>query len=111
MDRTEITRTSVADQAATLPRQHVLEGKFRPGTQFQELLLASSLGVSRCTMREGTRILSMDRLLRRNIHRSVPVAQLSLRDVHEIHQSGTTLQDFESRTGSDHAGANPDEEC
>ena len=37
MDRTQINRVSVADQVATLLRQRILEGEFRPGTQLQEL--------------------------------------------------------------------------
>src|SRR6266446_4115111 len=37
MDRTQITRVSVADQVAALLRQRILEGEFRPGTQLQEL--------------------------------------------------------------------------
>jgi DNA-binding GntR family transcriptional regulator len=86
MDRTLINRLSVADQVAALLRQRILEGEFRPGTQLQELPLASSLGVSRNTMREAIRILALEGLLRRNLHRGVAVSQLSLRDVAEIYQ-------------------------
>ena len=86
MDRTQINRVSVADQVAALLRQRIMEGEFRPGTQLQELPLASSLGVSRNTMREAMRILSQEGLLRRNLHRGVAVSQLSLRDVREIYQ-------------------------
>src|SRR5712671_2139104 len=86
MDRTQITRVSVADQVAALLRQRILEGEFRPGTQLQELPLASSLGVSRNTMREAIRILSLEGLLRRSLHRGAAVYQLSLRDVLEIYQ-------------------------
>jgi len=82
MDRTQINRLSVADQVATLLRQRILEGEFRPGTQLQELPLASSLGVSRNTMREAMRILSIEGLLRHSLHRGVAVSQLALRDVH-----------------------------
>src|SRR5258707_10330814 len=81
MDQTQINRVSVADQVATLLRQRILEGEFRPGTQLQELPLASSLGVSRNTMREAIRILSLEGLLRRSLHRGAAVSQLSLRDV------------------------------
>jgi DNA-binding GntR family transcriptional regulator len=92
MDRTQINRVSVADQVATLLRQRILEGEFLPGTQVQELPLASSLGVSRNTMREAIRILSLEGLLRRNLHRGAAVAQLSLRDVHEIYQLRRMLE-------------------
>jgi len=92
MDRTQINRVSVADQVATLLRQRILEGEFRPGTQLQELPLASSLGVSRNTMREAIRILSLEGLLRRNLHRGAAVSQLSLRDVQEIYQLRRMLE-------------------
>jgi DNA-binding GntR family transcriptional regulator len=92
MDRTQINRVSVADQVATLLRQRILDGEFRPGTQLQELPLASSLGVSRNTMREAIRILSIEGLLRRNLHRGVAVSQLALRDVHEIYQLRRMLE-------------------
>jgi DNA-binding GntR family transcriptional regulator len=92
MDRTQINRVSVADQVATLLRQRILEGEIRPGTQLQELPLASSLGVSRNTMREAMRILSIEGLLRRNLHRGAAVSQLSLRDVQEIYQLRRMLE-------------------
>jgi DNA-binding GntR family transcriptional regulator len=92
MDRTEITRVSVADQVAALLRQRILEGEFRPGTQLHELPLASSLGVSRNTMREAIRILSLEGLLRRSLHRGAAVSQLSFRDVQEIYQLRRMLE-------------------
>ncbi len=92
MDQTQITRVSVADQVATLLRQRILEGEFRPGTQLQELPLASSLGVSRNTMREAIRILSLEGLLRRSLHRGAAVSQLSLCDVQEIYQLRRMLE-------------------
>jgi DNA-binding GntR family transcriptional regulator len=92
MNRTQINRVSVADQVATLLRQRILEGEFRPGTQVQELPLASSLGVSRNTMREAIRILSIEGLLRRSLHRGAAVSQLSLRDAQEIYQLRRMLE-------------------
>ncbi len=86
MNRTEINRVSVADQVAALLRQRILDGEFRPGMQLQEVALASSLGVSRNTMREAIRVLSLEGLLRRSLHRGASVSQLSLRDVQEIYQ-------------------------
>ncbi len=86
MNRSEINRVSVADQVATLLRQRILDGEFRPGTQLQEVPLASSLGVSRNTKREAIRVLSLEGLLRRSLHRGASVSQLSLRDVHEMYQ-------------------------
>lgn len=48
--------------------------------------MAASLGVSRNTVREATRILTLEGLLKRSIHRGVTVAQLSRTDVAEIYQ-------------------------
>jgi len=92
MDRTQINRESVADQVATLLRQRILEGEFRPGTQVQESPLASSLGVSRNTLREAIRILSLEGLVRRTPHRGAAVSQLSLHDVQEIYQLRRMLE-------------------
>jgi len=85
MERSPIHRVSVADQVAGILRQRILEGELRPGTPLPEIPLATSLGVSRNTMREAVRILALEGLLKRNIHRGVTVAQLSLKDVREIY--------------------------
>ena len=92
MERSQIHRVSVADQAAGILRQRILEGELRPGTPLPELPLAESMGVSRNTMREAVRILSIEGLLKRNIHRGVAVAQLSLRDVQEIYHLRRILE-------------------
>jgi DNA-binding GntR family transcriptional regulator len=85
MDRSPIHRVSVADQVAGILRQRILDGELRPGSALPEIPLANSLGVSRNTMREAVRILSLEGLLKRNIHRGVTVAQLSMKDVQEIY--------------------------
>ena len=85
MDRSLIHRVSIADQVAGILRQQILDGELRPGTALPEIPLATSLGVSRNTMREAVRILALEGLLKRNIHRGVTVAQLSIKDVQEIY--------------------------
>lgn len=92
MERTQIHRTSIADQVAGILRQRVLNGELRPGTPLQEIPLAESLGVSRNTMREAMRILSLEGLLKRSIHRGIAVAQLSLQDVQEIYHVRRVLE-------------------
>lgn len=86
MELVEISRVSVADQVAAILRQRILNGELPPGTALQEISTAASLGVSRNTVREATRILSLEGLLKRSAHRGVSVAQLSLKDVAEIYQ-------------------------
>lgn len=92
MERSQIHRVSVADQVASVLRQRILNGELRPGTPLQEVPLAASLGVSRNTMREATRILSLEGLLKRSIHRGVAVSQLSLKDVREIYHLRRMLE-------------------
>ena len=74
MERSQIHRLSVADQVASVLRQRILDGELRPGTPLQELSLATALGVSRNTMREALRILALEGLLHRNLHRGVVVS-------------------------------------
>jgi DNA-binding GntR family transcriptional regulator len=92
MERSQIHRLSVADQVAGILREKVLNGELRPGTPLQEIPLAESLGVSRNTMREAMRILSLEGLLKRRIHRGITVSQLSLRDVQEIYHVRRVLE-------------------
>ena len=92
MERSQIHRVSVADQVASVLRQRILKGELRPGMPLQEIPLAASLGVSRNTMREATRILSLEGLLKRSIHRGVAVSQLSLQDVQEIYHLRRMLE-------------------
>ena len=91
-ERSQIHRVSVADQVAAVLRQRILDGELRPGTSLPEIPLCSQLGVSRNTMREATRILSMEGLLQRSIHRGISVSQLSLRDVQEIYHLRRMLE-------------------
>jgi len=92
MDCPQIHRVSVADQVAAVLRQQILAGELRPGTPLREVPLAASLGVSRNTMREGMRILAIEGLLKRYIHRGVSVAQLSRKDVQEIYHLRRMLE-------------------
>jgi DNA-binding GntR family transcriptional regulator len=92
MERSQIHRVSLADQVASIVRQRILNGELPPGTPLQEVPLAASFGVSRNTMREATRILSLENLLKRSVHRGVAVSQLSLKDVQEIYHLRRMLE-------------------
>src|SRR5437763_5843473 len=92
MERSQIHRVSVADQVAAVLRQRILNGELRRGMPLQEVPMAASLGVSRNTMREATRILSLEGLLKRNAHRGIAVCQLSATDVQEIYSLRRMLE-------------------
>lgn len=86
MQLTQVSRISLAEQVASILRERILSGELLPGTALQEIPTAASLGVSKNTIREATRILSLEGLLKRSAHRGVRVVQLSLGDVAEIYQ-------------------------
>ena len=92
MEVAEISRVSVADQVAGILRQRILNGELPPGTALQEISTAAALGVSRNTVREATRILSIEGLLKRSAHRGVRVARITLKDVAEIYQARYLLE-------------------
>src|SRR5260370_2609764 len=73
MELAEINRTSVADQVASILRQRILDGELPAGTALQKIPMAASLGLSRNTVRQPTRILSLERFLTHYSHRGVPV--------------------------------------
>lgn len=92
MERLQIHRVSVADQVAAILRQRILAGELRSGTALPEVTLSASLGVSRNTLREAVRILALEGLLRRDIHRGVSVSHLSIADVREIYHLRRMLE-------------------
>ena len=88
----ELRRFSVADEVASVLRERILVGELRPGTPLLEIPLASSLRVSRNTMREAMKVLSLEGLLTRSVHRGVAVAQLTPQDISEIYQLRRMLE-------------------
>ncbi len=91
-DLRELRRISVADQVAGVLRQRILTGELRPGTPLLEIPLASSLGVSRNTMREAMRVLAIEGLVTRSVHRGVTVSELTPSDVREIYHLRRMLE-------------------
>lgn len=91
-DLRELRRVSVADQVVGVLRQRILTGEMRPGMPLLEIPLASSLGVSRNTMREALKVLSLEGLLTRSVHRGIAVAELTLHDVREIYHLRRMLE-------------------
>jgi DNA-binding GntR family transcriptional regulator len=92
MERLQIHRVSVADQVAGILRQRIQAGELRSGTALPEVSLSLALGVSRNTLREAVRILALEGLLRRDIHRGVSVPHLSIADIEEIYHLRRMLE-------------------
>jgi DNA-binding GntR family transcriptional regulator len=99
-----IKRVSTADQVATLLRERILCGDFKPGTPLREAALASLIGVSRNSLREALRILIQEGLVRHTVHRGISVTQLDPDDIGEIYRLRRLLEGLAVES------AQPDEE-
>lgn len=76
---------TAAERAATLIRENIFEGKFRPGTALPEAALSKALQISRNTVREAFRALMGEHLLTYEAHKGVAVRVLTASDVDDIY--------------------------
>lgn len=88
----EINRVSTADQLANVLRNRILDGQMPPGSSLQEVALATSVGVSRNTVREAIRVLVHEGLVRHAAHRGATVSALSEEDVIDIYRVRRLLE-------------------
>lgn len=79
-----IHRSSTAEQAADLLRNHILGGQIPAGEPLREMHLAEAVGVSRNTMREALRILGREGIITQDRHHIATVAEIHLQDVSQI---------------------------
>ncbi|MDE2303848.1 MAG: GntR family transcriptional regulator [Sphingomonadales bacterium] len=75
---------SLVDALAERLETAIVSGALAPGSRISEQALAASFGVSRGPLREAIRRLEGRKLLIRTANIGVRVAELSLRDLHEI---------------------------
>jgi DNA-binding GntR family transcriptional regulator len=68
-----LDRSGIAERAAGLIREWIMEGRIKPGTPLVEKDLQARLGVSRNTLREAFRLLTRDQLLTHAPYRGVTV--------------------------------------
>jgi DNA-binding GntR family transcriptional regulator len=81
----------------------ISEGRFRPGMRLGEEEIAQSLGVSRTPVREALRRLQARGLLMVGGGRSLVVAELSVRQVHELYAMREILEGSAARFAATHA--------
>ncbi|HKY61316.1 MAG TPA: GntR family transcriptional regulator, partial [Gemmatimonadota bacterium] len=65
-------------------RDHVIHGRFEPGTVLGEVNLAAQFGVSRGPVREALQRLVQEGLLRREPRRGISVPRLASADLRDI---------------------------
>ena len=87
-----VVRTTTGAQVEQLLRDLILEGRLVPGSRLREVPLASSLGVSRNTLREALRGLAELGLVTHKPHRGVVVTDLTAQDVADLYRLRTVVE-------------------
>lgn len=87
-----IERQSTHKQVAAALREAILSGTILPGTRLREIPLSTELGVSRNTVREASRVLAAEGLVRYEMNHGVWVIELSDADIEELYQARGVLE-------------------
>lgn len=85
-DRQLLGRMGMAEQVAEVLRDRIIDGSLPPATRLREDQIASTLGVSRNTLRESFKLLAHERLLEHKLNRGAFVRQLDAADVIDIYR-------------------------
>lgn len=85
-DRALLERGSAAERVADVLRTKIMEGLFPPGARLPEEIIASTLAVSRNTVREAFRLLSHDRLASHEMNRGVFVSDPTAEDLIDLYR-------------------------
>lgn len=85
-DRVLLERGSAAERVAEVLRTKIMEGLFPPGARLPEEMIASTLAVSRNTVREAFRLLSHERLATHELNRGVFVSDPTAEDLIDLYR-------------------------
>ena len=89
---TGIPSSTAVDRVVIALRKEMLEGHLIPSTQLREEMLAQRFSVSRSTVREALRVLTMDGLVTRMPNRSVTVHHMTKAEVEDIFAARLVLE-------------------
>ncbi len=78
-------------------RRAILTNEFQPGERLMELRLADELGVSRTPVREAIHLLEKESLVIQEPHRGVVVAQITLKQLRDVLELRSTLEELSVR--------------
>jgi DNA-binding GntR family transcriptional regulator len=84
--------STAVDRVVITLRKEMLEGHLAPGTQLREEMLSERFDVSRSTVREALRVLTMDGLATRMPNRSVTVHHMTEAEVEDIFTARLVLE-------------------
>jgi DNA-binding GntR family transcriptional regulator len=87
-----LDRSTLRERALVALRSAVLSGRYRPGDHLGEVELASTLGVSRGTVREALRHLQQEGLVTAGARGMLRVNSLSAQEVHELFRVRAALE-------------------
>lgn len=87
-----LQRASSAQQIAVAIREQLVRGEIAPGTRLRDQALASTLRVSRNTVREAMQILASEGLVRQDFHHGVTVAELDLEELADVYRVRRALE-------------------
>ena len=89
-EKPEVSTT--VDRVVASMRQAMFEGMLPPGTQLREEMLSRRFEVSRSSVREALRVLTMDGLVQRRPNHTVVVRHLTVADVEDIYRARLLLE-------------------
>lgn len=96
-------RRGLADESADRIREAIFTGEVPPGGALREVELATGLGVSRGSVREGLWILEREGLVRSAWHRGTTVIEITPEDVREVYAVRAALDRLAAVTARDTA--------
>ena len=92
LDNLTLRRTSTAQQVADGLSEAIMRGEMPPGAPIRESAIASSLGISRNTVREAVRVLQAGGLVRHTMHHGAAVVDPSQEDLAELFRARILLE-------------------
>src|SRR5215204_6117540 len=89
---TRLPRVTFASMVGERIRSNIIDGTLAPGSQLNEIELASSFGVSRGPVREALQRLIQEGLLRSEPHRGVFVPVMTDEDIEDVYLAREALE-------------------
>jgi DNA-binding GntR family transcriptional regulator len=87
-----LRRSSTAQQVADGLADAIMRGELAPGSPIKESALATSLGISRNTVREAVRILEVGGMVRYTLHHGFAVVDPTQDDLLEVYRARLALE-------------------
>ncbi|KAB1642544.1 GntR family transcriptional regulator [Gulosibacter chungangensis] len=87
-----LQRRSTAEVVSDTLMRLIVEGELKAGAPLRESSLATRLGISRNSLREGIRLLEQSRLVKYEVHRGAVVSTPTLKDLDDLYRTRLMLE-------------------